>query len=103
MAKQHPKISGPGKITLEQLHGLMADPKTEPSTLRQYFELDEERSGPFLPVLKLDTDRVVVPPTPEGRARGDIALSFANDWSRMHRLHRFQARLAAGYDGPIIV
>lgn len=95
--------SGNGKISLEELHRKMADPDTPQSSLRKYFIVDEDRSGPFAPALALNPETVAVPATPEGAMRGDMAIGAANWFSRMRRLSAFNRRIASGYDGPIIV
>jgi hypothetical protein len=92
-----------GKIDLETLHKKLADPKTSEESLREYFVVDETRSGPFAPLLALNEETVHIPPTPEGRARGEMAVASANWWCRMRRTAAFNERLAAGYKGPIIV
>lgn len=92
-----------GKITLEELHRKMADPRTSQKSLRKYVRVNELSTDTFKPVLELNPDMVEIPPGPEGRARGDMAVATLNWWSRMRRLSRFNKKLAAGYDGPIIV
>jgi metacaspase-1 len=93
----------PGKITLEELHRKLANPKTTEAELRKYVVEDEERSGPFTPRVELNKRTVVVPPTPEGRARGEMAIASLNWWCRQRRLSIFNQRIASGYKGPIIV
>ncbi len=90
-------------VSLDELFGKLGDPTTTEAELRPYFELDEDRSGPFQPRLKLDDAKVLVPPTPEGRARGDVLMASANWWSRMRRLVQFNLTMAGGYTGPVIV
>ncbi|MCC0030027.1 MAG: caspase family protein [Brucellaceae bacterium] len=104
MAKKPAKKAGTaGKITLEELHRKMADPRTSKTSLRKYFRVNELTSDTFKPALELNPDTVIIPPGPEGRARGDVAVASLNWWSRMRRLSRFNSKLAAGYDGPIVV
>ena len=92
-----------GRIDLETLHKKLADPKTSEAALRKYFLVDEGRSGPFTPQLALNPATVNVPPTPDGAARGDMAINSANWWCRMRRTALFNTRIAEGYKGPIIV
>ena len=95
--------AAPGKISVDELMRKAADPRTSPATLRKYFILDEERSGPFQPELKLNPETVEIPKTPEGRARGDMAINIANSSARLRRTLIFNNRIANGYDGPVIV
>ncbi|HET7715828.1 MAG TPA: SGNH/GDSL hydrolase family protein, partial [Bauldia sp.] len=92
-----------GRIDLETLHRKLADPRTSEASLRKYFKIDETRSGPFTPQLELNPATVKIPPTPDGAARGDMAIASANWWCRMRRTSLFNARMAEGYKGPIIV
>jgi hypothetical protein len=102
--KSPPKTDAPtGKIDLETLHRKLADPKTSEAALRKYFVIDEARSGPFTPQLGLNPATVEIPPTPEGRARGDMAIASANWWCRMRRTALFNTRIAEGYRGAIVV
>jgi metacaspase-1 len=92
-----------GKIDLESLHKKLADPSISEESLRKYFVIDETRSGPFTPLLAVNEETVYIPPTPEGRARGEMAVASANWWCRMRRTVAFNNRIAEGYKGPIIV
>ena len=67
-----------GKIDLESLHKKLADPSISEESLRKYFVIDETRSGPFTPLLAVNEETVYIPPTPEGRARGEMAVASAN-------------------------
>lgn len=80
-----------------------ANPRTNPASLRKYFLLDEQETDAFAPQLKINPATVDVPPTPEGRARGDMAINIANSTARMRRTLIFNERIAGGYDGPVIV
>ena len=92
-----------GRIDLETLHKKLANPRTSEAELKKYFVIDEDRSGPFTPRLVLNDATVQVPPTPEGRARGEMAIASMNWWCRMRRTTLFNDQIAAGYKGPIIV
>ncbi len=92
-----------GKITIEQLFALMGDMQTPPEELRKYFIVNPVSADSFQPTLKLNPETVEIPDTPDGRARGDMAVGIANSWSRAHRLSVFNRKIAAGYKGPIIV
>ncbi len=92
-----------GKITIEQVFDLMSRAETDPETLRKYFRIRPGTEDTFKPVLELNPDTVHIPPTPDGRARGEMSVGIVNSWSRAHRLSVFNRKIAAGYDGPIIV
>ena len=91
------------KISISELNDLMRDPSHPEEKLSQYFEIDEERSGPFAPRLALNPKTVAIPATPEARQRGDLIVAGFNSWERMRRLQRFNERIASGYKGPVIV
>ena len=91
------------KITQEELQRKIADPTMEEKELRQYFLVDDEKSRAFSPALQLNPNTVKVEKSAEGRARGDMLLAGANGLSRLRRRWAFEARLSAGYDGPVIV
>lgn len=91
------------KISLEKLTALMADSNTPPSELRKYFILDEAGSGPFSPRVAINPQTVKIPSTPEGQARSEAAMTFANGWARHRRWVEFHRRISEGHDGPIIV
>jgi Caspase domain len=91
------------KITVEELGRKIADPKIPEQNLSKYFLPDEQRSGAFDPALKLNPETVAVPPTPAGRARGDMLLASVNDLARLRRRGAFEAKIAGGYTGPIVV
>jgi lysophospholipase L1-like esterase len=95
--------SSPPRISLDELMRKAANPRTNPASLRRYFLLDEEETEAFAPQLKLNPATVNIPPTPEGRARGDMAINIANSTARMRRTLIFNQRIANGHDGPIIV
>jgi hypothetical protein len=97
------RSSSKQRISVSQLNHLMRDPDIPEDKIRQYFVIDQQRSGPFAPKLALNPDTVVVPTAPEARARGDMLLSGANSWARMRRLQQFNDRVADNYKGPIIV
>lgn len=92
-----------GKVSIEHVYKLMADAGTDPETLRKYFRIRPGTEDSFEPVLELNPETVHIPPTAEGRARGDMAVGIANSWSRAHRLAVFNRKIAAGYKGPICV
>lgn len=92
------------RISLIELNRKLADPSIPESDLTQYFQLDEERSGLFQPVLALNPETVELPTDPdEARARSEAAMNFANGIARMRRRIRFDRMLADGYNGPILV
>ncbi len=103
MAKKPKKTAKAAKLSLDELHRKMADPDTPRSSLEAYFIIDEARSGPFAPVLALNPETVEIPAAVEMQMRGDMAIGLANQLSRIRRLFAFNQRIAAGYDGPIIV
>ena len=98
-----PTRKEPGKITVEELNRKLADPQVSRKELARYFLPDEERSGQFDPRLRLNPETVEVPRTAEARTRSALALNAANTWARLRRRMDFEAKLAAGYDGPVIV
>ncbi|MDX0722650.1 peptidase C14, caspase catalytic subunit p20 [Sinorhizobium medicae] len=92
------------KISLEELNRKLADPNLSEQELQNYFVVDEEKSGPFNPVLDINREEVTVPSTPEGRARSAALLNSANFISRLRRQAAFHNRIGGGdYKGPIIV
>jgi hypothetical protein len=94
------------KISLEELNRKIADPTIPEEELAQYFNLDEARSDPMAPALKLDETTVETPPPSdvEGRARSALLLNNVNRLSRMRRQRAFHLLLGSGkYKGPIIV
>lgn len=91
------------RITVEQLAAKLADPNVSRHELSRYVLPDPDRSGPFRPALRLNPDTVQEPLTPEARARGDVAMAGANTWARLRRRWAFEAKMAGGYDGPVIV
>ncbi|RVI15023.1 peptidase C14, caspase catalytic subunit p20 [Sinorhizobium meliloti] len=92
------------KISLEQLNRKLADPNLSEKELQRYFVVDDEKSGPFNPVLEINRAEVSVPETPEGRARSAALLNSANFISRLRRQAAFHNRIGSGnYKGPIIV
>ena len=91
------------KITVEQLMAKMADPATDEADLAAYFIVDEDQSGAFAPRLKLDPSTVQVPRGPNAAARSAALMNSANWFARMNRRRKYNAALASGYDGPIIV
>ena len=95
--------AAPARISLDELMRKAADPRTNPASLRKYFLLDEEETDAFAPQLKLNPATVNIPPTPEGKARGDMAINIANSTARMRRTLIFNQRIATGHDGPILV
>ncbi|MDX1170775.1 peptidase C14, caspase catalytic subunit p20 [Sinorhizobium medicae] len=93
-----------GKISLEELNRKLADPNLSEQQLQKYFLLDQEKSGPFNPVLEINRDEVHVPATPEGRTKSAALLNSANFISRLRRQTVFHNRIGSGdYKGPIIV
>lgn len=91
------------KISIPELQRKIADPATPPAELGRYFLVDEAASGPFDPALRYNPETVEPPDTERMRARGDMILAGANGWARLRRRWAFEARLADGYEGPIIV
>lgn len=93
----------PAKITLDELNRRIADPKVREADLAPFFLTDESRSGAFDPALTLNPATVAVPTAAEARARGDVLLAGANSFARLRRRMAFEAKIGAGYDGPILV
>ncbi|MDW9414240.1 peptidase C14, caspase catalytic subunit p20 [Sinorhizobium meliloti] len=92
------------KISLEELNRKLADPNLSEQELQKYFLVDDEKSGPFNPVLEINREEVTVPMTPEGRARSAALLNSANFISRLRRQAAFHNRIGSGdYKGPVIV
>jgi lysophospholipase L1-like esterase len=93
------------KISIEDLSRKLADLSVPEEELARYFELDEERSTPTRPTLKLNADTVQVPPASDtaGRARSAQLLNSANYISKLRREARYQAMVNSGtYQGPLI-
>ena len=93
------------KITVEELSRKLADLSVPEEDLARFFQLDEERSTPTRPVLKLNADTVQAPPASdaEGRARSAQLLNSANFMSKLRREARYQAMVTSGtYKGPLI-
>jgi GDSL-like lipase/acylhydrolase family protein len=91
------------KLTIPEVQRKIADPTTPPEELGRYFLADEGESGPFDPALRYNPETVELPASEEMRARGDVLLAGANGWARLRRRWAFESRLAAGYEGPVIV
>lgn len=91
------------KITIEELNRRIADPTVPERDLAPYFLSDEARSGTFNPALKFNPATVALPTQQEMRDRGDVVLAGANGWARLRRRWAFEARIASGYKGPVIV
>jgi hypothetical protein len=93
-----------GKISLEELNRRLADPSVPDEELTRYFNVDQEKSGPFSPVLALNPKTVNVPVTDDGAARSAALLNSANFIARLRRHVAFNARIGEGsYRGPILV
>lgn len=93
-----------GKISLEELNRRLADASLSDEELARYFLVDEDRSGPFNPVLTVNPDTVSVPQTAEGTERSAALLNSANFIARLRRHFAFNARVGSGsYRGPILV
>lgn len=93
------------KITVEELNHQLAELSVSEEDLAQYFDLDEERSTPTRPVLKLNSDTVQVPAAtdPAGRARSAQLLNSANFISKLRREARYESMANSGtYTGPLI-
>lgn len=104
--KDPEQAGGPaaGKITLEQLAEMVADPDTPPKALAPYFKVSEDKGSPFAPVVEINTETVHVPDTLEGHSRSALILNGANWLERNGRQSRFYRLLSKGnYTGPIIV
>jgi len=98
-------VSKAAKITLDELNRKLADLTVPEADLAPYFALDDERSTPTRPVLKLNEDTVQVPPATDaaGRERSAQLLNSANFISKMRREARFQSMAYSGtYQGPLI-
>lgn len=93
-----------GKITLEQLSELVADPSTRPEELEPYFRVHEDLGAAFDPVVELNPDTVHIPDTDDARSRSALILNGANWLERNGRQSRFYRLLSSGnYKGPVIV
>lgn len=93
-----------GKITLEQLSEMVADPATPPGELSRYFRLSEGEGEAFHPAVEINPDMVHVPDTDDARSRSALILNGANWLERNGRQARFYRLLSQGnYKGPIIV
>lgn len=93
------------KITVEELNHKLADLSVSEEDLAQYFDLDEDRSTPTRPVLKLNSDTVQVPAATDaaGRARSAQLLNSANWISKLRREARYESMVNSGtYTGPLI-
>lgn len=93
------------KITVEELNHKLADLSVSEEDLAQYFDLDEDRSTPTRPVLKLNPDAVQVPAATDaaGRARSAQLLNSANWISKLRREARYESMVNSGtYTGPLI-
>jgi metacaspase-1 len=88
------------KISLEELRGIMANPKISKQDLAKYFLIDENRSGLFYPALQLNPDTVDIKPALWGE---EIFTEAYNKSARNIRWREFQEKIEAGYKGPIIV
>jgi hypothetical protein len=91
------------KITVEQLMAKMSDPMADQGELAKYFIVDEEQSRAFAPRLTLNPSTVQIPRGADAEVRSAAAMNSANWFARLSRRRRFNAVLAGGYDGPIIV
>ncbi|MEY8842903.1 D-Ala-D-Ala carboxypeptidase family metallohydrolase, partial [Cribrihabitans sp. XS_ASV171] len=80
-----------------------ADPSLDEKELAEYFVVDEDRSRPFDPQLRLNPATVQIPRGVQGAQRTAMLMNSANWFARMNRRNRFHAKLAEGYTGPIIV
>lgn len=99
MAPRNSEATKP-TITLADLQRMIADPATSDEELRPYAVPDEERSGPFSPRFRLNTATVEIPPV---ATRSALALNALNAFMRTKRRLAFDAKIASGYDGPLIV
>jgi hypothetical protein len=92
------------KITLDELGRQLADLRVAEEDLAPYFRVDESRSSPTRPVLELNPETVQLPPatSAEGVERSAQILNIANSFSRLRREARYNAKLAGGYQGPLI-
>lgn len=92
------------KISLEELNAKLLDPTTKDSDLAGYFTLDEERSRPFNPVLKINPQTVSLPKAEDALQRSAALLNSANYIARLKRQIGFNNRVSSGnYRGPILV
>ncbi|NUB10514.1 peptidase C14, caspase catalytic subunit p20 [Azospirillum sp. Vi22] len=82
----------------------LRDPDLDEKSLRPYFQVNPERSGPFSPAVEINPETVEFPADPAtAGARSALAMNAANWWCRMRRRIAFDRRIASGYSGPIIV
>lgn len=93
-----------GRITLQQLSDMVADPSTSPKDLEPYFRINEELGDAFDPVVEIDPDTVHIPDTDDARSRSALILNGANWLERNGRQSRFYRLMSSGnYRGPVIV
>ena len=86
------------KIKLNKLREMLYDIDVDDSEIRPFVMLDEERSGPFSPVVTINHE--LVEDTDE---EGDIALGFLNSISRWRRQRKYKRKIRKGWDGLRIV
>ncbi|MCE5245082.1 MAG: caspase family protein [Syntrophobacteraceae bacterium] len=92
------------RISPEELNRKLADLSISEKDLSRFFMIDEERSSPFRPALRLNPQTVQLPEDPElASARSEAAMTFANRISRTRRLIKFECMIAGDYTGPVIV
>ncbi len=91
------------KITVEQLMSKMSNLGAEDDALAKYFIVDVENSGPFSPRLKFNPATVQIPRGAGAAERSAMAMNSANWLARWNRKALYQRKIAAGYDGPLIV
>lgn len=88
------------KISVAELQRMVADPTVTEQELRPYFTARSALGRPFEPVIVPDPETVEI----DLAAREfESALIFGNDWSRMRRKFRFDARILVGDQRPILV
>ncbi len=100
-----PKATNSSKITVEELSRKLSDLSIPEEKLAKYLELDEERSTPTRPQLKLNPKTVQIPPASdaEGRARSAQLLNSANFLCKLRREARYEQMITSGsYQGPRI-
>lgn len=94
-----------GKITVDELSQKLADLTVPEDELAKYFLVDEERSTPTRPAIKLNPETVKIPPAsdPEGRERSAAILNGTNFIARLRRETRYNRIVGSGqYSGPLI-
>lgn len=86
------------KIKLSQLRAMLYDIDIDDADIRPYVTVDEDRSGPFSPVITINHELVE-----DTDDEGDIALGFLNSISRWRRQRRYRRKIDRGWTGLRVV